>query len=110
MSNIFTGMLATPDGVQHAGAIARLYQTNITDDPIHANSKAQVVIKYYHDEASMDAGKDPIRENAYLFTVGGQRPFETIFIAGQNIQQNLFNYLATLPEFQGWTLYSHLPV
>jgi hypothetical protein len=110
MSNIFQGSLETSDGVIHSSAVARLYQTNITDDPIHANSKADILIYYYHDEASMDAGKSPIRQNAYHFIVGGQHPFETIFIAGQNIQQNLFNYLAARAEFAGWTLYSHLPV
>lgn len=110
MSNIFTGTMETEDGVNHSNAVARLYQTTIIDDPIHANSKALVIIKYYHDEATMDDGKEPIKENSYHFTVGGQHPFEDVFIAGENIQQNLFTYLAGLPEFSGWTLYSHEPV
>lgn len=110
MSNIFTGNMETEDGVIHPNTVARLYQTNITDDPIHVKSKAHIIIKYYHNEAAMDAGKEEIRQSSYHFLVGGEHPFETIFIAGQNIQQNLFNYLAARPEFSGWTLYSHLPV
>lgn len=110
MSNIFTGTMETQDGVNHANAVARLCQTTIIDNPIFIKSHAGIAINYYHDEESMDAGKEPIDTRSYVFTVGGLHPFETIFIAGQNIQQNLFNYLAGLPEFSGWTLYSHLPV
>lgn len=109
MSNIFTGTMETEDGVQHANAVARLYQTHITDHPLLEKCQAHIVINYYHDEDSMDAGKEPIDSRTYHFTVGGQHPMETVFVSGQDIETNIFTYLQTLPEFAGWTLYTHTP-
>lgn len=109
MSNIFTGSMETPDGVLHPNAVARLFQTNITDHPILPECRALAVINYYHDEDAMDAGKEPIFQRSYNFTFMGEHPMEEIFVSGEDIEGNIFAHLQSLPEFAGWTLYAHVP-
>lgn len=112
------GSLTTDDGVTHSVAYARIVEANLN----WADSRGRIVLNVYHDQASRDAGKAPVKQVGYDFgaavaevvdadgnvvtpaKVGFADVYSVsnLILQGENIIKITYDHVKTYADWAGW--------